>query len=346
MVRWQNQEDPGYATPSSSDDELEEQKWKTPKKVPKINVSLPISDYQNDKWERSRSNNKSLEGRIKTKIKDESVWGFMEDGWGEFEERTKPATPGGGMGVWKNDLKKPRGRSQPQQGNNLKKKSDPSLHHSIEEAGINWFWYSPNIDSGHRSQEHCDSPLVEEKSRYSLWTNPESVWDEVESDAFSLPTPRHDSLQSNNKFESFLSLLPWGKYLLTPEKPKNRHTETLPESSFEYPSSTPALFNGHPGLPVSPKLNDGEDFSLWSNEPKICPTLTPIHQQDSVFEERLAMTYIEGQRISEFKNDTSSQKDFIVQDMDNWHYRVLFPPENLSDRGFTNNSSSPEDNNQ
>jgi len=48
MVRWQNQEDPGYATPSSSEDELDELDYKTPAKHLKKSMPLPKSDCQTD----------------------------------------------------------------------------------------------------------------------------------------------------------------------------------------------------------------------------------------------------------------------------------------------------------
>jgi len=48
MVRWQNQEDPGYATPSSSEDELEELNYETPATNLKKNVPLPKSGCQMD----------------------------------------------------------------------------------------------------------------------------------------------------------------------------------------------------------------------------------------------------------------------------------------------------------
>jgi len=122
---------------------------------------------------------------------------------------------------------------------------------------------------------------------------------------------------------------------LTPEKPSDRHMESLTESPLAYLSSTPEFYNGLPGLPLSPQQDDGEDYSFWSNEPKGGFSPIPILQQDSISEKGLEMDRVDKQRIPEFKNDTWSHKDFTINSMDNWHHRVLFPPENLSDQGFT-----------
>jgi len=172
-----------------------------------------------------------------------------------------PAILTGGTAAWKKELKKSRCKTQWRQDYNLKKQWDPAVHQRNEEVDTcNWFRSSPKNDTAHRSQKQYDSSFLKER-RYSFWINPDSVWDE-ESDAFSLPSPRHDSLQSDSSFESFLSLLPWGKYLLTPEKPSDRHMQSLTKSSFAYPYSTPEIFNEHPELPLSPHLDDGENYSL------------------------------------------------------------------------------------
>jgi len=179
---------------------------KIPRNRAKKNISLPINDCHGDNQDRSRSSNKNLGGWSKAKGKNERVWGLKENRRAELEDRTMPAIPAVGIGVRENDLKISCCKSQWRQDYNLKKQADPAVHHRSEEVGTcNWLRSSPKIDSAHRSQQQYGSSVLKE-GRHSFWTNPDSVWDE-ESDAFSLPSPRHDSLYSDSEFESFLSLL-------------------------------------------------------------------------------------------------------------------------------------------
>jgi len=75
MVRWQNQEDPGYATPSSSEDELEVLEYET--SATHLNKSMPRqkSDCQTDDKDNERFHGKHLDGVRKMHLKDESLWG-------------------------------------------------------------------------------------------------------------------------------------------------------------------------------------------------------------------------------------------------------------------------------
>jgi len=243
MVRWQNQEDPGYATPSSSEDELEEPEYKTPTKLLRHNVLLPKSDCHTDIWQPERCHSLSLAGWNKTSVNDASLWGWNEDGWGESEEWKKPVTPGGGVRVPKNKHNKIRSRKTKRQHYKKRKKqtrkkpSDFLKHGSAVGAGS---WYRANTENGHWSQQHSDPSLVKARGRQSVWPNAHSVWGE-RSDEFSSPSPTHNSTKSNNKLESFLSLLPLGKYLLTPEKPKNRPPNPGAEPSLMYATSTPDI---------------------------------------------------------------------------------------------------------
>jgi len=159
--------------------------------------------------------------------------------------------------------------------------------------------------------------------------NADSIWDE-RCDGFSSPSPTHNSTKSNNELESFLSLLPWGKYLLTPEKPKNCPVQSVAQPYFAYPTSKPDILNGHPGLPLSPRLNDDDDYSLYLNEPREFFSPSAILHEDYFFEEQLAMSGLNKRRSSEFKNDPWFPRDFTGE-VDHWNHRVLFPPENLDD---------------
>jgi len=202
MVRWQNQEDPGYATPSSSEDELEVLEYETSAKH--LNKKLPQkSDCQTGVWNFDRLYGKSLDGCRKKDIKDEGLWGWSEDVWGESEEWRNPATPGGGIRVSKNKHKNSRSRKK--QHYIAREKSNRFLkHRSGANAGS---VYSPKIESRNPSLLQNDESLAKAKIRQPTWTNSDSMSGE-RSDGFLSPSSAQNSPNSNNHLELFLSLLP------------------------------------------------------------------------------------------------------------------------------------------
>jgi len=134
MVRWQNQEDPGYATPSSSEDELEVLEYETSAKHQNKNQPRQKRDCLTDDWECKRFRGKHLDGCRKKDFKDESLWGWSEDRRGESEELRKPATPGGGVNVPKN--KHMTSRSRKKQHYIAREKSNRfRKHRSVVDTG-------------------------------------------------------------------------------------------------------------------------------------------------------------------------------------------------------------------
>jgi len=138
----------------------------------------------------------------------------------------------------------------------------------------------------------------------------------------------HNPTATNNKLELFLSLLPWGKYLLTPEKF---------EKSLTYPTTGPDILNRHP---ISPWKDEDDDYSLYMNEPREFFSPMPILDKDYFFEEPLGMNGFNKRRSYEFKNDPWCQSDFSDEPEDNWKHRVLFPPENLDDHSYLSKSAN------
>jgi len=321
MVRWQNQEDPGYATPSSSEDELEVLEYETSAKH--LNKKLPLqkSGCQTDDWDYKQFHGKHLDGCRKMDSKNESLWGWSEDGWRESEELRKPATPGGGVRVPKN--KHMTSRSRKKQHYIAREKSNRFLNHrSGADAGS---VYSPNTESRNRFQWQNNKSHAKERIRQPKWNNTDSVA-RKRSDGFLSPSATQNSPNKNNHLGLFLSLLPWGKFLVSPEK-----------NSFTDPTSKPDNLNGQ-GIPLSPSADGDDNYSLYSNEPREFFSPLPIIQDDQLSEDRLDMNDLKRQSSSECKNDLCWQRDFYGGYNDNWKHRVLFPLEELDDHSHLSES--------
>jgi len=323
MVRWQNQEDPGYATPSSSEDELEVLEYETSAKHQNKNQPRQKRDCLTDDWECKRFRGKHLDGCRKKDFKDESLWGWSEDRRGESEELRKPATPGGGVNVPKN--KHMTSRSRKKQHYIAREKSNRFLKHRSEaDAGRA---YSPNTESRKRSQQQNNKLLAKERIRVPKWNNADSVA-RKKSDGFLSPSPTQNSPKKNNHLELFLSLLPWGKFLGSTKKV---------DKSSTFPTSKPDNLNGH-GISLSPSTDGDDNYSLYSNEPREFFSPLPIIQEDQLSEERLGLNGLKKQSSSECKNDPCWQRDFTGGYEDNWKHRVLFPLEELDDHSHLSES--------
>lgn len=295
MVKWQNQGDPGYATPSSSDDEQEEKEW-TPTNVSKIISSPPKREYYNK--EGDVCCHQSFPGWYYKKECDGNVCELKEDAWEQSKCVTVPPTPGGGVMDPRTKLKRFWGRNHFVTHKNIKKDAgDWSSSHTDYE-----FWspkkYSSSISSGE-----------------SLWDYLDSVCGEEGPNVISSPAPSH-------KLQSFLSKLQWGKCLLTPEKPKNQPLESVTGPFLEDPKLTP---DGKSGFPFSWSQVDDDYLPELLNEPKGSISPISILHEDFSFKEQHSMASLNNGRISEFKNDPWSQPEFAGKDVNQWNHRVLFP---------------------
>lgn len=224
-----------------------------------MNVSLLNSDCHsyNDGNNRCQQ---SFPGWSNTKGSDENSLGDDEDGWEDLERWIKPPTPGGGVRVPKYKLKRP------QDWNNWRHQVHPRKNpchfsiHSTEELDTG-NRNGPNNNSGYWHRQEYNPTHSIAGTRESLWSYPHPKREEIGSDVFSSTSPTHKSSISSNKLESFLSLLPWGKYLLTPEKPKNRPLQPVPEASFRYSTLMSDILGGTEELP--PKSHGDVDGCTW-----------------------------------------------------------------------------------
>jgi len=204
-----------------------------------------------------------------------------------------------------------------------REKSNRFLKHRSEaDAGSA---YSHKPESRNRSQQQNNKLLAKERIRQSKWNNAVSVA-RKESDEFLSPSPTQNSPKKNNHLELFLSLLPWGKFLVSPAK----------KSSTD-PTYKPDNLNGQ-GMPLSPSADGDDNYSLYSNEPREFFSPLPIVQEDQLSEERLDMNGLKKRSSSECKNDPCWQRDFYSGYSDNWKYRVLFPLLELDDHSHQSES--------
>jgi len=205
-------------------------------------------------------------------------------------------------------------RSRKKQHYIAREKSNRFLKHRSEaDAGRA---YSPNTESRKRSQQQNNKLLAKERIRVPKWNNADSVA-RKKSDGFLSPSPTQNSPKKNNHLELFLSLLPWGKFLVSPEKKSSTDRQ---------------------GMPLSPSADGDDNYSLYSNEPREFFSPSPIVQEDQLSEERLDMNGLKKQSSSECKNDPCWQRDFYSGYSDNWKYRVLFPLEELDDHSHQSES--------
>jgi len=156
MVRWQNQED-GYATPSSTEDELEVLEYETPVKHLKKNVPLPKSDYPTGIKDYKRFHGSSLAACSKTSLTDESLWGWSDDGLGEPQDWTRYSffrnlTPSPGFA---DDTILNRNKNKPQ---HISRNNSSFVKQGSE--GDARSFYQPYTDTRSSSQQEKDLSLT------------------------------------------------------------------------------------------------------------------------------------------------------------------------------------------
>lgn len=131
---------------------------------------------------------------------------------------------------------------------------------------------------------------------------------------------------NSNKLDSFLSLLTWGNYLLTPEKPNRRTMESPKTPSSTYSMLAQKGRKGYSGLLFSPFSRSGDKLTVPLDEP------TQDHLPNSLYNEKF---YSEEQFPGDCSNNrsifenSSNGQEFTDKERNFWNYRVLFPPEEL-----------------
>lgn len=144
------------------------------------------------------------------------------------------------------------------------------------------------------------------------------------STAFPAVSPTPNSTKNTGKLESFLSLLKWGHYLVTPKKFKDRNMEPTLTSSPKSSTFSPDMRKAYYSRPIlSPSLRSRKSDSLKLGEPGRCfPTLSAFRGD-----------YDEGQPVDEgrlsnltISPNSESERESSDKEVNHWNYRVLFPP--------------------
>jgi len=133
--------------------------------------------------------------------------------------------------------------------------------------------------------------------------------------------PPLNSLKNNSdNLESFVSLLKWEKYLLTPNKPKFSALKALISPTFRmYPPTTQDIA---PELPLSPPYNTSiGDQSLPFDELGEWFSPTEVFREDYLLDEQRAEDQLNEFR---FAANACTQK-FRSEEVNNWNRRVVFP---------------------
>jgi len=180
---------------------------------------------------------------------------------------------------------------------------------AVSEDFKDWTLSSDRSDCfSYWTQSEYSSPVLKGSTRDSLCADPDSVFEEVESNVFS-STPTRES--STSKLEFYFSLLPWEEFL-TPEKPKYRPIEPITELSFACPELTPGISRGHPASPLLLTQGDIDKWSQWLDEPEVshCAMLSLY---DFFFsKEQHSVDVLSKQMMTEYKSNTQERNGIIA----------------------------------
>jgi len=123
---------------------------------------------------------------------------------------------------------------------------------------------------------------MKEKHDKSIWVNrPELEWMGDSSVLFPLESQKPKSIEDDsNQLDSLLSLLTWGKYLLTPKKPKSSMQHPISPQHIMYPTTTPDVEKGN----VTP-LSSIHDYPLsFLNQQDYSILPMPVFHEDYFLE--------------------------------------------------------------
>jgi len=167
---------------------------------------------------------------------------------------------------------------------------------------------------------HNASSMIANSDEYT-WAISPTEWMGEHSSTSPPMSPRLKSCQNDSdELESFNSLVKWGKYLLTPNKPKLSAIKELISPTFRmYPPTTQDI---DPELWFSTAYNTTIDnHSLPFAEPGKLFSPTQVFNEDYFIDEQGTEDRQNG--ISVFVDDCGQKSS--SEEVNNWHRRVLFP---------------------
>jgi len=316
MVRWQNQEDPGYATPSSSDEEVDEE---SSEKLPYVEHSLQNAKYQypNEEHHFPSLGSKNNETVVLSKEhcgNNTNVWARQKCGRGDLKDRTNP-----GACVWTEAAKHTRVDPDFDAFSLYSRRNQNRvMNYQSGEAGAD------NWQNRNRLCQQYSHPPTKKRQDESMWTKPNPKWSDKGS------TTASSTLESiRARLESFLS----------PKNPKQRPMLPPKTPSFTYPATRDG--SRYHGLLFSSLPNGVDDYSEQLDEPRESFSPIPVRQRNYFPDELLARDHLRKGWISENWNEHRNPSNYTTGDVDHLG-RKLFPSPNpslSSDNWHGNNSN-------
>jgi len=310
MLRCQNQEYAGFVTPGSSD--VEEDEWSTKKLCLEKYIPTTVSDskcrYLTEKNKRSNvpckdfTNDMDFRKRLLF-INESDVLTSYSSGWGGCNARSPEGE------FWRRNCDHEDSLTRDLNANRVLK--DDILEIDADNLPHNFVCYP----------KHSKPTTVKVNKDGSIRAKADtkSITDCLQEFSLESPTRGCTSINSN-KFQSYLSLLEWGKYLLTPKK-------SLPISMQLSATNSPSSLKSS----LSDHMDNSRIISILHGESQLSHSLqfqelepwnSPIIPVSNYLERQTGEDLLYHQKDSE---NSCSEQESTEKEVNYWNCRVLFP---------------------